>query len=229
MALSRPGLRWLCVLVITLSLSCGSDSNSPTGPSGGIAPTDFVSIETQRTVTSLAVSASETTLMVGATTTLYATATYSDGTSAVINPLWSSNDPAVATVSSSGTVTAVAPGTVTVIASNEGRSGLLDVTVIAPTATVSSVSVSALSTSLTIGATTSVSATATYSDGSTATVTPSWASSNAGAATVTYTVEQTFGGGGLGGVRRGAIIVAEPAECGTGSPKNCFRVYQTGT
>ncbi len=149
MALSPPGSRRLCVLVVTLSLSCGSDSNSPTGPSGGIAPTDSVSIETQKTVTSLEVSASETTLTVGATTTLYATATYSDGTSAVIDPLWSSSDPAVATVSSSGTVTAVAPGTVTVIATNEG-------------------------------------------------------------------------------VRYGAIIVAEPAECGTGSPQHCFRIHQVG-
>ena len=50
-----------------------------------------------------------------------------------------------------------------------------------------------------------------------------------GSGTVTYTVERTYSNlSNIGGVRRGAIIVAEPAECATGSPYNCYRIYQTG-
>ena len=45
---------------------------------------------------------------------------------------WSSSDPAVATVSSSGVVNAVAPGSATISASSEGKSAVIKVTVNAP-------------------------------------------------------------------------------------------------
>jgi len=55
----------------------------------------------------------------GQTTACRATATASDGATLDVtkSALWSSSEPAVATVSSSGLVTAVAPGTTTITAS----------------------------------------------------------------------------------------------------------------
>jgi hypothetical protein len=85
------------------------------------------------TVTSLAVSASATTVPVGVTATVTATATYSDGTSAAVTPTWSSSNIAVATVSTSGTVTGVAVGTATVTGTFGGQSDSVGMTVSAAT------------------------------------------------------------------------------------------------
>jgi hypothetical protein len=95
-------------------------------------------IESEVTVTSLAVSASATSLEVGAAASVTATATYSDGTSAAVTPSWTSSNAGVATASSSGTVTAVAAGTATITGTFDGQSDSVDITVagIAPLGTV---------------------------------------------------------------------------------------------
>ena len=160
--------------------------------------------------------ASATTLVVGATVTVTATAAYSDGTSATVTPTWSSSNTGVATVSSSGTVTAVAAGTVsssgtvTAVAAGtvqitgtyDGQSDSVGITV----ASITNIVVNASATTLTVGATATVTATATYSDGTSAEVTPTWTSSAEGVATVsasgtvtavaagTATMTGTFGG-----------------------------------
>jgi hypothetical protein len=85
------------------------------------------------TVTNISVSGSTTSLKVGEVVTVTATATYSDGTSAAISPTWTSSDTSVATVSTVGTVTALAAGTATVTAIEEGASGTVAITVDAPT------------------------------------------------------------------------------------------------
>ena len=139
---------------------------------------------TLRTLTSVSVSAGATSLEVGETTMVTATAAYSDNTTATVNPSWSSSNTSIASVSSSGTVTAIAGGTVTVTGTLSGKSGTVDITVTEPAATVTSVSVSAGATSLEVGETTMVTATAAYSDNTTATVNPSWSSSNTSIASV---------------------------------------------
>ena len=153
-------------LIATTVISCrGGDEATPTAPTS----------VTTRTVTNVAVRATTTSLIVGATATVMARATYSDGKSAVITPTWASSAPGVATISAfgpvddTGTVTAVAAGTTTITGTFSGQSGTVSITVTTPTPTptptVTGVSVSALATSLDVGQTTIVTATAAYSDG----------------------------------------------------------------
>ena len=161
------------------------------------------------TVTSLAVSASATTMTVGGTTTVTGTATHSDGTTGAVTPTWSSSNTAVATVSSSGAVTAVAAGTTTITGTFAGQASSVGITVVAADATVSSLAVGAAATTVSVGATVTVTATATYSDGTSGTVNPNrvvWLSSDESLATVTdegtvmgvaagtTTITGTFGG-----------------------------------
>ncbi|HEX6051349.1 MAG TPA: Ig-like domain-containing protein [Gemmatimonadaceae bacterium] len=84
-------------------------------------------------VASVAVSPSSATLVVGETTGFEAQPRSASG-----QPLngravsWASNRPQVASVNATGIVFAVAPGTATIIASSEGKSGSATVTVVAP-------------------------------------------------------------------------------------------------
>jgi len=89
-------------------------------------------------VASVAVSLAANSIQVGGTT--QATATTKDSTGAVLSDRlvsWSSSAPSVATVSSSGLVTGVSAGSVTITATSEGKSGAASATVTpAPVATV---------------------------------------------------------------------------------------------
>jgi len=76
------------------------------------------------------VSPPTATVEVGATTQLSATATDANGNVLDDRSIsWFSSSPAVATVSSSGVVTGVSPGLVTVTATSEGVSGSASITV----------------------------------------------------------------------------------------------------
>jgi len=86
------------------------------------------------TVTSVSVHAAATSVKVGATTTVSATASYSDGTTSTVTPTWASSNTAIATVSSTGTVTAVAAGSVTITGTYDGRSGTVVITATAASA-----------------------------------------------------------------------------------------------
>jgi uncharacterized protein YjdB len=85
-------------------------------------------------VTSVAVSPSSATLVVGQTLELEAQPRDAGGHALIGRAVtWSSNQPNIVTVASSGIVAAVSPGTATVTASSEGRSGTATITVNAPT------------------------------------------------------------------------------------------------
>ncbi len=73
-----------------------------------------------------------TSLTIGATGQMIATAKLSDGSQAAVTALatWQSSNPAVLTINGSGIVTAIAPGTAGVTATYEGRSAALTVTVV---------------------------------------------------------------------------------------------------
>ncbi|HET7623398.1 MAG TPA: Ig-like domain-containing protein, partial [Gemmatimonadaceae bacterium] len=84
-------------------------------------------------VASVGVSPSSVSLVAGDTKTLFATLKDASGTTLTGRTItWISSDKSVATVSSSGLVTAVAAGTATVTATSEGKSGTSSITVTAP-------------------------------------------------------------------------------------------------
>jgi trimeric autotransporter adhesin len=89
-------------------------------------------------VGSVAVSPASSTVTTGQTTALSATVRDTNGTVVTDRAVtWSSSDETIATVSSAGVVTGMAPGTATITASSEGKSGSAAVTVLpVPVATV---------------------------------------------------------------------------------------------
>lgn len=111
----------LLVLVLTFLASCG-------GSGGGSSPT----------VATVSVSPGTSTLTVGDTQQLTATAKDSGGTtisSATFS--YSSSDASVATVSTTGLVTAVAAGTATITVTSSGKTGTSAITVNPGTVTIS--------------------------------------------------------------------------------------------
>ncbi len=88
-------------------------------------------------VATVTVTPPSASLFVGATAAL--AATLKDGSNNVLTGrpvVWSTSNPATATVDANGIVTAVAPGTATIAAAAEGKSGTAQITVLAPVATV---------------------------------------------------------------------------------------------
>jgi len=121
-------------------------------------------------------------LVVGLTGTLKATINPSNATNQGVT--WSSNNTSVATVSSSGVVTAKATGsaTITVRTDDGGKTATCTVTVSNATVAVTGVSVSPTSLSLTAGETYRLTPTVSPSNATNTAV--SWASSNTSVATV---------------------------------------------
>ena len=78
------------------------------------------------------VSAAQAEMQPGNSQTLTAKASYSDASAATITPLWTSLNPAIATVDGAGSVTAVAEGTTSIVATFGGLSGKFDLKVGAP-------------------------------------------------------------------------------------------------
>jgi hypothetical protein len=114
--------RWLVPAIALIAAGCGASSDS-TGPtSSATSPPTVVSI----TVTSGSGSLSA----VGQTRQLTAIATMSDGTTKDITATatWTSGNTTVASVSSSGVVTAVGSGTVTVTVSYQGKTATISFT-----------------------------------------------------------------------------------------------------
>ncbi len=199
------------------------------GKSGSIAITVMASPVIP--VTSVSVTAPTTTLVVGQTTQL--TATPKDGhglplTGRVVT--WSSSAPNVASVSSTGVVTAIAAGSVVINATVEGVVGSLPMAVTTTATTVASVSVTLASGALTVAQTTQATAVAKDASGNTLSAgTPTWASSNpavatvsssglvtaagAGSATITATISGKSGGASVSvtSTSTGPITVTPPA------------------
>jgi uncharacterized protein YjdB len=160
------------------------------------------------TVSAIAVSPTTASVVVGATSQLTATITSANCTPAPV-AAWSTGDAGIATVSTTGLVTAVAPGTVTISASNGGRQTGAVITVTpVPVATVA---VTASSTTINVGA--SVPATATLRDASNNTLTGrtvTWSSSATGVATVNGT-------GVISGVSAGTATITATSEGRSGT------------
>jgi len=88
---------------------------------------------TDTALSSIAVTADTTSITTGSTQQLTATGTYADATTVVITAsmTWSSSDTNIATVDTTGLVTAVSPGTATITATDPitAVAGTLDITV----------------------------------------------------------------------------------------------------
>jgi len=140
-------------LVTAVATGSATITASAGGQSGSAAIT-----VTPAPVASVTVSPSTSTVSTGQTTTLTATVKDVNGTVVTDRTVtWSSNNSAIATVSSSGVVTGGSQGSATITATAEGKSGSASVTVVG--APVASVTVSPSTVSVNTGATTTLTAT----------------------------------------------------------------------
>ncbi len=140
-----------------------------------------------KAVATVSVSPATPNLTVGGTTQLNATLRDADGATLTGRSItWSSSSAGVATVSGSGLVTAVAPGSATITASSEGKSGQATVTVVSSgPVPVATVTLSQSTASLLVGATLALSATTRDAANMLLTDRPiTWTSSNSTIATV---------------------------------------------
>ncbi len=151
------------------------------------------------TLNSIAVTPSSTTMPANTTQTLKATGSYDNHITKDLTALatWASSNPSVATVSTTGLVVAIAPGTTTISSSLTGSSaapvtGTATITV--NTATVTTVAVTPVTKSLPRGSSVQFTATATFSDSSKRVLVPpvvTWTSSVPSVATISTTGRAT--------------------------------------
>jgi len=139
----------------------------------------------QAAVATVTVTPSPLSMSVGQTTQL--TATLKDGVGNVLNGrsvTWSSSNPAAATVSSQGLVTAVAKGSATISATSEGKTGTADVTT--TNVAVGSVAVQPQDPSLVVGSSVQLAAIVRDANGDVVTDRAvTWSSSNSAIAAIT--------------------------------------------
>ena len=157
--------------LLLLASACGGGGDGSTGP----APV---------TVQSVAVSPSTLSLHVGETMSLHATARDAQGAAISGKTFsWSSQSSSVATVSTSGVVSAVAVGAATITAATDGKTGSATVTVEAPSA--NSVDVTPSTATISAGDTLRLSATVRDAQGNILTGSSvAWTSSDGAVATV---------------------------------------------
>lgn len=151
-------------------------------------------------ITSVTVALDSTPISVGST--VKATATARDGTGTVVTgrPVtWASSNTGVATISSSGVITAVGAGTTTVTATSDGVSGTVTLTVTVPP--VATVTVTVGSSTLAVNGTTQASAETRAANGTVLTGRSiTWSSSNTAVLTVSTTGVVTARGTGTANV-----------------------------
>ena len=178
-ATATPGVGWI-------SYNNGSSWNEATSylsnATVSICVKAFADNDTAVPVDSVSLNKASTALTVGATETLSATVLPTNATNKAVN--WSSSNESVATVSSSGLVTAVAAGSATITATSQANSAKSATCAVTVTAIpVESVSLNKTSTTLTVGATETLTATVLPNNASNKSVT--WSSSDTSVATVT--------------------------------------------
>lgn len=180
------------LLFATLTASCGGGDS--TGPAPGPTP-----------VATVSVSPSSGMLFVGTTQQFTAAAKDAQGSPLTGRAMaWSTSDATVATVSGSGLVSAVAPGTALVRATSEGVTGQASVTV-APVP-VASVDVSPATPAIEVGATVQLTATTKDTHGATLSGrVVTWLSLSTSIATVSTT-------GLVTGIAAGAAVVRATSE-----------------
>jgi uncharacterized protein YjdB len=167
-------------------------------------------------VANVSVTLSPSSLVVGQTANATATLRDAGGNDLTGRAVaWSSSNAGVASVNSSGVVTALSAGSTNIVATSEGQNGLAALTVSAPPppapVPVASVSVSPTAPSLTVGGTIQLSATTRDASGNVLTGrTVTWTSSNAGAASVNSS-------GLVTAVNAGSATISAFSEGQTGS------------
>lgn len=167
----------LLVALVTFAACSGGGDAAPTTPTTPTPPTPPA-------VASVIVSLSSTQLVAGSTTIATAETRSSTGVSLTGRAVsWSSSNPAIASVSNIGAITALTPGTTSIIATSEGQSGSAVLTVLpAPVATVT---VTLAQATLTAGSSTVAIATLRSATNDVLTERPiSWSSSDNAIATV---------------------------------------------
>lgn len=163
-------------------------------------------------VASVAVAAGTTSLTIGQTTQATATTRDASGNVLTGRPItWSSSNPSIATVSSSGLVTGVAAGSTQILATSGGQTGSLSISVVSAPATIASVTVTLANSSIPAGSSTQATAVAKDASGNTISgVNFFWSSSSSATATVSV-------GGVVVGVAQGAATVTASAAGKNGS------------
>jgi uncharacterized protein YjdB len=161
--------------------SATPSSYSTTGSSGSTTLT-----VTTTNLSSVAVTPVNPSISVGAIQQFTATGTYSNGTSNDITTqvTWSSSNPSVATVDSTGLAIAVSIGTTTITATSGSISASTTLTV--NSATLSSIAVTPADRIILVGTTQQFTATGTYSDTTSHDITTqvTWSSSETSVATI---------------------------------------------
>ena len=175
-------LKWfLAFLLIAFMSGCGSGSNSNGGRGAILGVPGLVSI---------AVTPATASIPIGAPQQFMATATFSDGSSSDVTTTstWISATPAVATVvATTGVATGIASGTSVITATYGGQAATANLTVTG--ATLSTITVAPLTSTIAIGGTQTFVATGNYSDGTSANIssTVTWTSGNLAVATIVST------------------------------------------
>lgn len=140
------------------------------------------------TLTSLTLAPANATLSQGASQQYTATGTYSSGMTRDLSAsvTWKSSDTNVATIGSSGLVTAAGVGTVTLQASYAGVVSTTGLTVTSATSALQSITLTPANLSLAVAASLQFTATGIYADGSSKDLTPvvTWTSSSPSVASV---------------------------------------------
>lgn len=162
------------------------------------------------TVATVTVTPATASLDVGTGIILHATLKDARGNTLTGRPVvWTSSDEAIAIVESDdGDVDGVAPGTVTITATSEGKSGTAAVTVVPPA--VASVDVAPTTATILVGGTVQLTATPKSANGTPLDRPVTWASNNPAAATVDAA-------GLVTGVGAGAATISATSEGKTGS------------
>jgi uncharacterized protein YjdB len=181
----------------------GVGSTQVAASAGGVSAIAAVTVQPPP-VASVVVQPAAVSLLIGGTSAL--TARVSDASGAALDRIvtWTSDHPEVASVSETGVVTAVSPGTAIVTAQSNGKSGAATITVTRPA--VSSLSITPDGASLVVGGT--VSLLATPKDASGAALPDRaviWNSSAPGIATVSPT-------GMVSGVAPGSATISATSE-----------------
>src|SRR5437899_3667044 len=187
---------------------------TPTAPTAAASGTTQVSATSQVKHRGLLAQVGETPstalVSVGRAAQFIAYGKTKNGDSVAVNVTWSSANPAVATVSSSGLMTGMAAGSTTIIATSQNRSGTAAATV--TNVPVASVAVSPAAAGLTVGATTQLTATPEDANGTALSGrVVTWATSNAAVATVSASGLEMGGAAGRERVR--ATGEGESGKC----------------
>lgn len=203
---SNPSVATVSAAGVVAGVAAGSATVNATinGRSGAATVT-----VTLAPVASVAVQPKTASLTVGQTTTLGVVVTDANGAATDRAVAWTSGNEQVATVSSSGVVTAVAVGQAVITAASEGKSDAATITVAA--SPVASVVVAPATSTVTTGETTALVATVQDARGVVVTDRPvSWKSSNVAVATVSAT-------GVVTGVSPGSVTITATSETKSGA------------